>query len=216
MSITAYLPLLAQGLAVTVGAWVCSAVLSFVVGMILGIASCAQISSPAVRRAIAVYVFVARGVPVYVQILLAYFVLPALFGISLPAMFAATLALGFCSAGYVTEIVRSGINALPVGQWDASVMLGFSKRQALRYVVLPQVLYTVTPILLGELESLLKSTSLFASIGIVELTRAGMNIISRELNPVPVYLLVAGIYLLLSACMALLVRLLKKRYALFL
>lgn len=213
MNIALYIPLLLQGLSVSVFAWICSGIISLVLGTIFGIASCARIASVGMRRAVGVYVFIARGVPVYVQILLAYFVLPALCGISLPAMLTAIVALGLCSAGYVTEIVRSGINTIPQGQWDACFVLGYSKKDALLRIILPQVFYNITPILLGEFESLLKSTSLFATIGIIELTRAGMNIISRELNPVTVYLLIAALYLGLSALMYVIVKITKKRMA---
>jgi len=64
---------------------------------------------------------------------------------------------------------------------------------------LPQTFKNITPALFGEFEQLLKSTSLLATIGITELTRTGMNIISRELNPVPVYLTIACIYLIFAA-----------------
>lgn len=165
----------------------------------MGTLSCNRISSPTQSKIIRFYTFIAKGVPAYVQILIAYFVLPALIGIQIPGFFAACGALAFCSSGYVTEIIRSGINALPRGQWDACVVLGYSPAAALKRIIFPQLLRNTLPALMGELEQLLKSTSLFATIGVTELTRSGMNIISRELNPIPVYLTIAGIYLLFSA-----------------
>ena len=184
-ALTNYGNLLFSGSCVTLGAWLFAGTISMMLGTLLGIISCQQIGSRGMIGTIRVYTFITKGIPVYVQILLAYFVLPQLIGINLPAFFAATGALALCSSGYVTEIVRAQINAIPRGQWDACFVLGYS---------LPQ---TITRII-GELEQLLKSTSLLATIGVTELTRVGMNIISRELNPLPVYLTIAALYLLFS------------------
>jgi polar amino acid transport system permease protein len=145
-----------------------------------------------------------KGVPAYVQILVAYFVIPHLLGITVSGFFAASLALDLCSSGYVTEIIRSQIDALPQGQWDACYALGYPLPSMIQHIILPQALKNALPALLGELEQLLKSTSLLATIGVTELTRAGMNIVSRELNPLPVYLMLASIYLLLSAFLTIL------------
>jgi polar amino acid transport system permease protein len=125
--------------------------------------------------------------------------MPTMLGINIPGFLAANLALAFCSSGYTAEIVRAGINTIPAGQWEACLTLGYSLSAALRGIILPQTIRNILPALFGEFEQLLKSTSLLATIGITELTRTGMNIISRELNPLPVYLTVAGIYLLISA-----------------
>ena len=133
------------------------------------------------------------------QILIAYFVIPASLGIQVSGMQAALGALIFCSSGYVTQIVRAGINNINIGQWEACLVLGYNTKQTLKRVILPQVFNNILPSLFGELEQLLKSTALLATIGITELTRTGMNIISRELNPIPVYLLIALIYLSFSA-----------------
>lgn len=165
----------------------------------MGILSCRYVASVRSSKAIRWYTFIAKGVPAYVHILIAYFVIPALFGITIPGFIAASGALAFCSSGYVTEIVRAGINTISRGQWEACFVLGYPMNQTLSCVILPQALKNVLPALFGELEQLLKSTSLLATIGISELTRTGMNIISRELNPIPVYLCIACIYLLLSA-----------------
>lgn len=196
--ILTYLPLLAQGTAMSITSWIVSGCISVTVGTILAILTCRQLRLPYVSRIIACYTFIAKGVPVYVQILIAYFVLPSLLGINLPPFVAGNLALAFCSSGYVTDIIKSGINAIPSGQWQAAFVLGYSTPQTMQRIMLPQALRIVLPTLFGELEQLLKSSSLLATVGILELTRSGMNIISRELNPLPVYVTVAAIYLILS------------------
>lgn len=198
MIIISYFTLLLQGAAMTVAAWATAAIISLSIGTIMGIISCRYLTSPVITQITQLYTFIAKGIPAYVQILIAYFVLPSLIGINVPSFVAATCALGFCSSGYVTEIVRSGINTIPKGQWDACTVLGYSLQSTLTNIILPQTVANILPTLIGELEQILKSTSLLATIGVLEITRAGMNIISRELNPIPVYLIIAGTYLIFS------------------
>lgn len=211
MNLVFYIPLLLQGTLITLGAWLAVSSISLMIGTCVGIMSCNHLTSSRKRFIVRIYTFVAKGVPAYVQILIAYFVIPAFLGINISGMIAATLALSFCSSGYVTEIVRSGVNAISSGQWDACFVLGYSMHSTLFRVILPQALRNIMPALFGELEQLLKSTALLATIGITELTRTGMNIISRELNPIPIYLLIACIYLLFSAVLQLVIMYVEKR-----
>jgi His/Glu/Gln/Arg/opine family amino acid ABC transporter permease subunit len=199
MKLFGYIPLLAQGVGITLAAWLCAAFVSLCIGTILGIASSRALTNATSYRLIKMYTFIAKGIPAYVQILIAYFLIPALTGINMPGFVAACSALAFCSSGYVTEIIRAGINAVPQGQWLACTALGYPLRAKLQRIIVPQAFKTIAPALFGEGEQLLKSTSLLATIGIAELTRTGMNIISRELNPVPVYLALAAVYLVFSA-----------------
>ena len=196
-----YAPLLLQGICVTICAWFVAGLSSFILGVTFGILGCRNFAYKKTTLFINMYTFIAKGVPAYVHILIAYFALPGLFGISIHPFIAATGALALCSGGYSTEIIRAGIHAVPEGQWNACFVLGYSRYQALTRVILPQAIKKVLPALLGECEQLLKSTSLLATIGVTELTRAGMNIISRELNPLPVYVSIAFIYLFFSAVM---------------
>lgn len=197
-NITPYIPLIVQGTITSIAAWFISGAISLCIGTMVGIASCRYLTTPLISRLTTGYTFIAKGIPVYVQILIAYFVFPSLTGINMSGFAAATCALSFCSSGYVAEIIRSGINTIPIGQWNACKVLGYSVASTLQYIILPQTFINILPTLLGELEQLLKSTSLLATIGVLDVTRAGMNIISRELNPIPVYLMIACIYLFLS------------------
>ncbi len=197
--ITTYWLLLLKGLGVTTASWLLAGTTSLALGTILGALSCRHLTFRKTASIIRCYTFIFKAVPAYVQILIAYFVLPALLHISVPGFTAATGALALCSAGYITEIIRSTLNSINKGQWEACFVLGYTRSQALCFIIMPQALFRAMPALIGELEQLLKSTSLLATIGVMELTRAGINIISRELNPLPVYLLIASIYVLFSA-----------------
>ncbi len=205
-------PLMLRGLWTTATLWVTAAVVSLGIGALLGILSCTMLRKPFIAPLIGIYVFVMRGVPVYVQVLIVYFVLPELLGVNLSPFMAAVTSLGLCSSGYITEIVRCGIDAVPRGQWEACAVLGFGLRQTLRFVVLPQAIRTVLPALANEMESLIKSTAIVSTIGVLEITRVGSNIVARYMNPIPVYLGIACLYLLLSLLLKCVMSLIKRRF----
>ncbi len=190
-----------QGLMMTIKLWLIASVVSLILGTILGILRCQKLRIVSVASILDVCTFVLRGVPLYVQLLITYFVLPDLLRINLPIFFAGTLTLGLCSAAYVSQMVRSGINAIPAGQWEAAYVLGYSTTQTVRWIIMPQVMRAILPTLVGEVDQLLKSTSIISSIGLLELTRAGMNIVSREMNPLTIYLTIALLYLMLSSAL---------------
>ena len=196
--INLYFPLILKGALITLATWICSCIGAILLGTTLGILSCDQLKMKKTKLLIRTITFIAKAVPAYVQILIAYFAIPALLDINISNFTAGITALIFCSTGYITEIIRSGINTIPSTQWDAAYVLGYSKCQTLTRIIVPQAIRNIFPTLIGELEQLLKSTSLLSTIGITELTRTGMNIISRELIPIPIYLTIASIYIIFS------------------
>ena len=210
--ITQSLPLFTRGLLMTLALWLCAGVLSIALGSTLGVIS-ALSRFRFITTAIRSYVFFVRGVPLYVQILLFYFTLPQLLGVNLPAFLAAILALGICSSAYVTEIIRAGIKAVSLQQWEAAYVLGYSTWQTIRFIILPQVLRIAAPSLANESDSLLKSTALLASIGLLELTRVANNIVSRHMNPEIIYPCVALFYLMPSASIMLFSRYIERRFS---
>ncbi len=192
-------PQLLRGALTTLTIWLCAACIGLAVGSIWGILSCRRLRVTGLSSLIDKATFVLRGIPFYVQLLIAYFVLPDLLGINLSPFCAGALSLGLCSAGYVCQIVRSGINSISTGQWQASYVLGYNTIETIKNIIFPQMLRNIAPALSGELDQLLKATSILSAIGFLELTRVGMNIISREMNPVSTYLFIAVLYLCLSS-----------------
>lgn len=206
------LPLLLKGLVLTLQIFAIASPLSLCLGALMGSLTCRRLRNRWIAPAVEGITFVLRAVPFYVQLLIAYFVLPDLLGIELEAFTAAIIALSLCSAGYTAQIVRGGLNALPNEQWEAAYTLGYSVMNALRFIIFPQALRNILPALTGELDSLLKSTAILASIGLLELTRMGMNIVSREMDPLPIYLAVAGFYVGISALINITSKKLEKRF----
>ncbi|HEX2579093.1 MAG TPA: amino acid ABC transporter permease [Rhabdochlamydiaceae bacterium] len=192
-------PLLLKGTVMTLQVLLGSALLSFSLGTVMGILSCKRLKIPLISPIVEGIAFVFRAIPFYVQLLIVYFVLPDLMRFNLEPFSASVISLGMCSAGYVAQIVRGGLNAIPPAQWEAADALGYTTQNSLRYIVLPQMLKTAVPAFNNELDALLKSTAVVSSIGMLELTRIGMNLVSREMEPVPIYLTVALFYLCMSA-----------------
>jgi polar amino acid transport system permease protein len=188
------LPLLVKGLFVTLQVFCSAAILSFFLGSLMGIFSSTQVRIPFIEK----ITFVLRAVPFYIQLLIVYFVLPEMVGCNLDPFIASVIALGVCSSGYVAQIIRGGMNNISRDQWEAATTLGYTKTATLRFIILPQVFRQSLPAFSNELDAMLKSTAVVSTIGMLELTRMGMNIVSREMKPVPIYLTVAIFYLCLS------------------
>jgi arginine/lysine/histidine transport system permease protein len=206
-------PLLLKGMQMTIEVLVSAASLSLTLGLFFGMLSCQRLKVPLITPMIEGMTFVLRAVPFYVQLMIVYFVLPELLGFNFDPFPASVLSLGICSSGYVAQIIRSGLNAIPASQWEAAAALGYGTVQSLRHIILPQMVRHVLPVINNEFDALLKSTAIVSSIGLLELTRAGMNLVSREMEPVPIYLMVAAFYLCLSALLTLSARTLERRYS---
>lgn len=207
------LPLLLQGAGTTLLAWFLGVPLCGAsIALILGIASCNRYKTLAISIPVTIYVFAVRGTPLFVQILISYFVLPELLGINLSPLAAGVVVLGFASGAYLTEIVQNGIDAISPGQWESAHVLGLSQWSTLRYIILPQVMRIAFVPFLNQADSFIKSSSLISAIGLMELTKVGMTIVSRNPKPMIVYSVVAVIYIVMSTTFNLTGKALYKRY----
>ena len=147
------------------------------------------------------YVSVFRGVPLLVQLLFIYYFL-AEFGLDVPAIVAAVGGLALSSAAYQAEILRGALNAVPRGQEEAAVALGFTGLQIWRRVLVPQALRISVPPLINEFILLLKASSLVSVVGIAELTRVSMNIASMTYRPLEAYVGGGLFYLAINLMLA--------------
>lgn len=213
-TLASFMPLLLQGVQTTVFLWLAAGMISLLFGAAFGILRCHRMRIPVLSLALDAITFILRGIPFYVQLLLAYFVLPNLLKINLSPILAGVLALGFCSAAYTSQMVRAGINSLMDEQWESALVLGLKKTQTLQHVIMPQMVRAILPTLGGELDMLLKSTSIISAIGVLELTRAGMNIIASEMQVVSIYMVIALMYLAISSLLNVGLRMIERKYAL--
>ena len=139
------------------------------------------------------YIWIMRGTPLMLQLLFVYFALP-LVGILLPDIAAALLAFVLNYAAYFAEIFRSGIQAVPRGQYEAARVLGMRYPLALRRVILPQVLRITLPPVSNETINLVKDTSLVYILAMNDLLRVARTIVQREFDMTP--LVIAGVFYL--------------------
>jgi polar amino acid transport system substrate-binding protein len=155
------------------------------------------------------YVELFRGTPVLLQLYVLYYGLAPV--VALDAFTAAVVGLGMNYAAYESELYRAGLDAIPLGQTEAALALGMSRRMALRRIVLPQAVRVALPGIANDFIALLKDTSLVSVITVVELTKQ-MTITAVDLRGwfVP-GLLCAALYLALSLPLSRLARRLERR-----
>lgn len=175
--------------------------ISGAIGLVIGVfAAMGKISSnPFIAWPSRFYVWVIRGTPLLVQILFVYLALPAMFPeLKLSDFNSAIIALALNVGAYNAEAMRGGIMAVPKGQVYAAQSLGFPPLSAFRHVVLPQAVRISLPSLVNNIVSLLKDSSLAYAIGVVELSMVGNRVQAESFQPVPVFITVACVYLILT------------------
>ena len=188
------IPLLAEGVVVTLQVSALSAVLGLALGVALGLGALSR--SRAIRWCVAAYVDFIRGTPLLIQIFLVFFALPMI-GIRFDEFSAGVVALSLNAAAFVAEVVRGGVGSIERGQSEAAKAIGMRHRQVLVYILLPQAYRQMVPPLTNELISLVKNSSLLSVISVYELTRAGQAIISVHFVPFEIYTLLALYYYVL-------------------
>jgi His/Glu/Gln/Arg/opine family amino acid ABC transporter permease subunit len=206
--IAEYLPILLQGLVVTLQIAGTSCCIGFIFGTILALMQTSK--NPFLHAFVTGYVVIIRGTPMLIQIFSAYFLLPQ-FGIHIPALWTAIIAIGLNSAAYISQIIKSGISSIGRGQMEAAKVLGFSTQDTIRFIILPQALRTALPALGNEFVTLIKDSSLASLIGVEELTKQGNFIKSKTFDAITVYFALAVLYLILTSTISFLVARLEKR-----
>ncbi|WP_374206649.1 amino acid ABC transporter permease [Microbacterium sp. EYE_80] len=171
------------------------ALISFAIGLALAIAAALmRISGNRVLSGIArFYISAIRGTPLLVQIFVVFYGLPQI-GVRIEAWPAAVIALSLNVGGYAAEVIRAAILSVPKGQWEAGFTVGLSRATALRRIILPQAARVSVPPLSNTFISLVKDTSLVASITVAELFRVAQNIAAFSLEFMVVYIEAAFIY----------------------
>ena len=163
---------------------------------------------------VSVYILVMRGTPLMLQIFAIYFAIPMLIGRNLDRMAATILAFALNYAAYFAEIFRGGMMSIPVGQHEASQVLGLTKAQTFFHIVLPQLIRRVLLPVSNEVITLVKDTSLANVIAVSELFRAAKNEASRTASIEPLF--VAGLfYLLMNGAVTLVFSYLTRRMAVY-
>ncbi|HTR84810.1 MAG TPA: amino acid ABC transporter permease [Reyranella sp.] len=153
-----------------------------------------------VQRIAETYVWMFRGTPLLVQLIIIYTGLPQLGLVKLDVIESAIIGLALNEAAYLSEILRGGILSVPYGQSEAARALGLNPFQIFAKVVMPQALRVIIPPLGNSVNGLLKTTSIASVISMEELLRRGQILMQQKFQVLEVFMVVAIIYLFMTTC----------------
>ena len=202
------LPTLLEGTFVTIKLTILILALGLVLGLIIAFSQ--TYGNKPVRLLVGIYDRVFRSVPELVLLLLVFYGLPNI-GFRLSPFYAAVLALGLRSAAYMAQIFRGSFMSVGSDQLTAAYSLGMGEYKAFIYVIFPQAIRAFIPPFANEYAIILKDTSLAYAIGVVELLRHGQYIIAVEYKPLPIFLVIAAIYFVLTFGVARLLKMLENK-----
>lgn len=189
-----YQALLLQGLSVTVEITLFGVALGLALGTLLAIGDI--YGGKIIKSAIAVYVEFFRGSPLFVQLFIAVYTVPAILNLQIDHYFLAFLVFGLNSAAYQKGYMKGSMQTVLDDQMAAGLSVGMSKIQTLRHVILPQSYRIVIPSWTNEFCSLTKSTATLAFVGISDLVSAGLTIRMRTFEIIPVWIVIGIMYLI--------------------
>lgn len=192
--------LLVQASVWTIGISAISIAIGFLLALLL---SAALLSGKALyRRPAEFFISFFRGVPLLVQLLLIYNLLPFI-GLNVPSIVAAIIGMSLCTAAYQAENLRGGFESVPRGLVEAADMVGFTPRQVFLRIKVPIAMRLTFPALVNEAIMILKSSSLVSVVGIVEITRMAQDLASSTYMPIEIFSSAALIYLVICWSVAL-------------
>ena len=203
------LPSLLNGASMTLQVFALVLIFSIPLGIVVAFAL--QVRWKPLHYLIDLYIWVMRGIPLLLQVIFIYYVLPSV-GIRLDRLPAAVIAFVLNYAAYFAEIFRGGIETIPKGQYEAAKVLKFSSFDTVRYIILPQVTKIVLPSVFNEIMSLVKDTSLVYALGISDLILASRTAANRDASLVPMFL-AGAIYLIMIGLVTIVAKKLEKKYS---
>lgn len=188
------------------------AIITFILGLALAILTAlARLSRSRWLQAVAwFYVWVFRGTPLLVQLFIIFYGLPYL-GVTLNSWTSAIIGFTLNVGAYASETIRASILSVQKGQWEAAYSVGMTEGQAYRRIIIPQAARVSVPPLANEFISLVKDTSLAAVITVPELFQTAQQIVGSTLQPFPIYVEAACVYLAFCTLLAWLQHVLERR-----
>ncbi len=200
-----FIDLFLEGMACTVTLSALTVFFGFILALVLAIMRMSKVAP--LRWLATVYVEVFRATPMLVQVFIVYYVLLAdvplpafkLFGfIRFERMIPGVLALSMNSAAYLSEIIRSGIQSIDLGQTEAARSLGMSQAQNMRYIVLPQAIKNILPAIANEFVTIIKESSICYTIGVQDIMSAVKSAQMAAFTIAEPLLIAAAIYFCLT------------------
>ncbi len=194
ISVAQYYRVILNGIGITLAISLIGIVAGGIAGFVLGIGRASRFR--VLSFVIGAYTDIFRGTPVLVQLFVVFFILPEA-GIELDSFSAGALTLTNIAACFISEIVASGIRAVPRGQLEAAASAGLTRFQQMRLIVLPQATRMIVPSLVGQFVLLVKDSSVVSAIGLLDLTRSGWVIVQSVPNGLLVFSVVGIGYFIL-------------------
>jgi len=207
--IVEFVPILLQGVGMTIFITLSCLVVSTILGLIWALLKMSR--HALVRRVTTTLINVVRGLPMIVLLFYIYFVFPSIH-LQMSALQASIVGLAFGYSTYVAEIIRSGIESVDPGQYEAAQSIGMGRIKTMTRVILPQAIKVALPPYSNTLVSMLKDSSLASTITVAEMTRQGSLIAAATFQNLEVYTLVAIGYLAMSLPLMSLTKMLERRF----
>ncbi len=204
-----FVPILLQGAVMSIFITLGCLLLSTALGLVWALLKMSRY--PKVVRVVSAMINVVRGLPMIVLLFYIYFVLPDVH-VQVTALEASIIGLGFGYSTYVAEIIRSGIEAVDPGQFEAAQSIGMGRVKTMVRVILPQAIKVALPPYSNTLVMMLKDSSLASTITVAEMTREGQLIAASTFQNMTVYTLVALGYLAMSLPLTSMTRSLERRF----
>lgn len=206
-------PAIAGGFQVTLSLFFIVIILSVPGGLLLALLRLS--TNRVVTTIVDAYIYVMRGTPLMLQILLIYYGLPFMIdGFELTDMTAAVLSFVLNYIAYLCEIFRSGIQSIPKGQYEGAKVLGFTYVQTMYKIILPQVIKRVLPPLANETITLLKDTSLVYVLAMNDILRITRSIVQRDFD-ITAFIVAGVFYLAMTFVLTKLYQYLERRMAIY-
>lgn len=190
-----YISMFVEGLAVTCEVTAAALAIALVLGFIIAVLK--VVPCRPLRVLLDFYTSIFRGVPLIVLLFMAYFATPQLTGYKISMFVAGVITLGLNGSATVSETARGGIEGVDRGQYDAARAIGLPYGTMMRMIIIPQALRSVIPALVNEVITVLKSSSLVATIGLMDMMRAAQSVQALTYRAFEPFLLVAAVYYLI-------------------
>lgn len=197
------------GLAVTLEVTGAALVLAFALGAVIAVLK--VLPCRPLRLLLDFYTSIFRGIPLIVLLFIAYFATPQLTGFKISMFAASVLTLGLNGSATVSETLRGGIEGVDSGQYDASRALALPYTTMMARIIIPQALRSVAPALVNEVITVLKSSSLVATIGLMDMMRAAQSVQALTYRAFEPFIVVAVIYYVIVMCLTAVAHVLEKR-----
>ncbi|MCR4648949.1 MAG: amino acid ABC transporter permease [Lachnospiraceae bacterium] len=189
-----YMPLYIKAFMLTIRIGWMGIALSFVIGVIS--AFIMHFKIPIASKAVKVYIEIFRNTPLLVQLFFVYFGLPKI-GIRISAEACGVIGLGLLGGSYMAESIRSGLGAVKVSQTEGALALGMTKGQLFRSVILPQAFTLSVPAVIANVIFLLKETSVFSAISLMDLMFTAKDLIGLYYNTTECLFMLVFFYIIM-------------------